>query len=305
MAFLDVIASGTVDHGATPDVTEIVLTTTLDAPAGSRLVMVILTAPFNISGGSDANPADPALIVDNSSVSDTWIAVPINSDPGKAYDFGSPADNKNEFDFGLFGSAFNNSAIVQAATSIATVDKPSGTEFTVDTAGIGINGGDTQYVHACILAFTSNATNDPTVQLSGRTIDPTEDHTGAGIGTPLGDWAFSDFDDTQTFIAIAGSANSPTDGSESMIDVLGNWTSEDQDGSTDCMGDASGVVIGVFIAEGPDVDPTQSIVGGFQQSVDGVTPTGQSAIMLIGIPAPDAPPTGGNPVFNNHIRLSE
>lgn len=306
MPFLDVIATGRIDHGGTADVTSLTITSTVDAPAGSTLVMVILTAPQNVFGGLDASPASPSLITDDGpGGSATWIACPINSDPGKAYDFGSPADNKNEFDFGLFGSAFNNGAIVQAVIAIPNIDKPSGTNFTIETAGIGINGGDAQYVHACILAFDSNILDDPLVLLSGRTIDPTEDHTGAGTGTALGDWLFSDFDLTQTFIAICGAANSPTSGTENMIDTLGNWTSEDQDGSDDCMGDASGVVLGVFVVEGPDVTPSQSAVGGFQESVHGVTPTGQSAIMLVGVAAAPPPPPTNAPVFNHRFRAND
>lgn len=302
MSYLGVIAAASVDHGATADVTQLVLTTTVDVPpyvgGGVKLLMVLMKAPYSQFGHGLATGVDPGLITDDSGGANVWEIPSARSNPDRAYEFGVPADITPTFDFGAFEETWNVGSFVEPLTCLPTLLMPAGTQITVPCDGTGIDGGDGQYISAVILAF-DNA-GDVETELAGRTIDPADQHTGASnTGTALGSHIFSAFFPAgQTFIAVAAAANDPTTGAETVDDTSGQWTKVAQDGSTDCMGDATGVTWAAFVCDGDSIDPTVGIAGGFRESVNGVATQGAVLVMSL---APLITPGFGNPCFNRVI----
>lgn len=322
--FLGVIGTGQTDNLAGADNPLVLTTTGINVPAAVDsdqycLVLVVMSAPwsFTPNGFDFSQPGTPEFdSVIGFGVSDdqgggtpnTYTPFGGGFDCALTYLFGVPAD-------GAFWS-FGNGGVQSSPWGYGGC---TFAPYTVDlTQGLPIGSQisiayDTnpaiRFIRAALLMFDRGATGSAsgTEILQSRTGDSTA--TAYGCTGPAGP-AFGTIPFTalhasvpedEVYIAMTMAGDVAVDGTVPMVASNStDWGDPvDVGASTDCMDDG-GLVTAIYVADGSLIDTSDGI-GGWSAN-------GQAADIVVIMPVAfnsPTPPTGGSPVFNNHIRLSD
>lgn len=284
--FLGVVASDElyVPYGGGGITSPLVLTTTVDVPASTHrhplaLCLIGLGAPSDFSGGAELGFDGP--VVDDAAgaaPANVWEIANPDGDGGYAYNFGRPTDecfpgfdignaalNTDGSGWGLGGFGMVGGSYCFMLTCYPSRPLPAGTEITVAFTTAGT---PTTLLRATVLAFSDAGT--PLVELSARSMDPSDTSDGNGANLPLGGHTFDELIDTAEQLicmcwaddsaVAAGVVAPPTiTGAETVDDLGGIWTLAEQGGYA-ASSQLGGLVYSIFTADGAVIDLTQPMV---------------------------------------------
>lgn len=272
--FLGVAAAGAQDSPLSPGASgSLVLTTTLDMPRKTAVgLLIVQWAPFSQNGLAELIPAltitDDAPDPADGVAPNSYHANLAGGSGGLAYNFGGVSVIPGGFDAGTFDELYPCGFAFTPYNVGLSRGLPAGSEitiaFTTSPSSVGL-----VYLRATLLAFTPAGLFEMCV--GARTIDPANTEDGNHALIPLGDHTFSEFANTDAFVALVAAGDGPSgtlgppyntqstiDGSETADDPSGNWTKVDSGSSADSDADG-GYVSSIFVCDGATVDPAQPI----------------------------------------------
>lgn len=285
-AFLGVAASDDlyVPYGGAGITGPLVLTTTIDIPAGTyqhpvSLVLLGLGAPSDFSGGASLGFSGP--ITDDAPVTtmpvNGWEIANPDGAGGFAYNFGRPTDScfpgfdignfalKAGGGWGLGGFGMVGGSYCFMLTCYPKRALPAGSQITIPFT---TSGTPTTLLRASLLAFQDG--NQALVRLSARSMDPTDTSDGNSANIPLGDHVFSEIlAATEQMVCMVWADDAATSGgvvigdqvtgSETVDDLGGVWTKVEGGGYA-ASSELGGLVYSIYTADGAAIDRTQPMV---------------------------------------------